>query len=70
MLKGSNKNKFKSIVFKMTVEAILLFEELERCFSTVLMLIHFNSQQQLMLKTNLSSEVLREILSQLIKKSE
>ena len=69
MLKGSNKGKFRSLIFKITAEAILLFEELKCHFSTTSMLVHFNPQQQLMLKTNSSGEALRGILLQLIEKT-
>ena len=68
MLKGSNKSKFRGVVFKITAEAILSFKELKRCFSTAPMLVHFNPQQQLILEINLSSEVVGEILSQFIEK--
>lgn len=45
ILKDNNKDKFKGIVFKMTVEAISLFKKLKLHFSIVLMLDHFNFQQ-------------------------
>ena len=69
MLKGSKKGKFRAVVFKMTAKAILLIEELKRYFSTALILVYFNSQQQLILKTESSKKVLGEILSQLIEET-
>ena len=69
MLKSSDKDKFRSMVFKMTAKAILLFEKLKCYFSTAPMLVHFNPQRQLMLKTDSSGEALGGFLLQLIKKT-
>ena len=70
MLKGSNKGKFRGMIFKTTAEAILSFKKLKRCFNTALMLVHFNLQQQSMFETDSSGEALKGILSQFIKKQD
>ena len=69
MLKSEEKGKFKGIKFKMTTEAIKLFEELKCCFQMVPILIYFNLTRHFMLETNASGEVLGAIFSQLIKKT-
>ena len=69
MLKSSNKGKFRGMVFKITAEAISLFEQLKHRFSTAPMLVHLNPQQQLMLETDLFGKALGGILSQLIEET-
>ena len=55
--------------FKMTPEAIKLFEELKRCFQTAPMLVYFDPTRHFMLETDAFGEALEAILSQLIKET-
>ena len=55
--------------FKMTPEAIKLFEELKHCFQTAPMLVYFDPTRRFMLESNASGEAPGAILLQLIKET-
>ena len=66
MLKRSIKEKFKSVKFVMTKEALELFETLKQLFTCASILVHYDTSRQIMLKCDVSGFAIGAILSQLV----
>lgn len=65
MLKGSNKEKFKGMRFKLTDAAQEVFNTLKIAFTSALMLIHFNPEWKIRVETDAFGFAISAIMLQL-----